>query len=322
MNVNKKNFDPTTCFTFFGSWLKSIEKLNNEHDEYLLFKAIAYYSMYDEEPEFEDSSILSALWALIEREIDISINRRKANFDNDELNEKRQKIIEALIQHPELSYREIGVLTGTNKDMVSRVKRANQLEIEKRIADIARSSSDVVVNGNDGDGVNDSDTMRRDTRQTMLQMTDEDMKQVTLLDRIQERLSCEDCIQIEINEKKRYSTRGKWIHAYNMWLKKIEGEYVKAILETYLSSHAETRSQKNMGNRYGRIIKGWNNRTQEPIVVYPCGYLPNNIQHNISEIPIDYYLSEDEYLDIEEERKLLEETISDELQYIDDELPF
>lgn len=186
MNVNKKNFDPTTCFTFFGSWMKSIEKLNNEHDEYLLFKAIAYYSMYDEEPDFEDSPILSALWTLIEREIDISINRRKVNFNNDELNEKRQKIIEALIEHPELSYREIGVLTGTNKDMVARVKHSNQLEIKKRLADIARSNSGDVVNDSDVDVVNDgdidNDTMQRDTRHTMLQLDETITDELKYLD--------------------------------------------------------------------------------------------------------------------------------------------
>ena len=175
---NKKPFDPTTCFTFFGSWLKVIEALETEQDRnstaYSLFKAIAEYSMYDTEPDFSEHPTLKAFWGMFEKEIDISVTRRKSGFAQDEMNEKYQSIITAIANHPNASLRVIADLTNTNKDMVSRVKRKHRKEIEEAIENVSYVSDDVGVVSNTVDNCNviytddvtDSNSMRHDTDET------------------------------------------------------------------------------------------------------------------------------------------------------------
>ena len=81
----KKAFDPTVCFSFFGSWLNTIERLETANDQesmsFMLFKAIAYYSLYGIEPEFDmederNNITCGALWEVIGNEIDNSIKNR------------------------------------------------------------------------------------------------------------------------------------------------------------------------------------------------------------------------------------------------------
>lgn len=184
---NKKPFDPTTCFTFFGSWLKSIEALETEQDKnstaYTLFKAIANYSMYDIEPDFSNNPILNAFWILVEKEIDISIGNRKRGFADDELNAKYQSIINAIVEHPKASLREIGSITGTDKEMVRRIKKkyAEQIQtaLDNAVTVDANSNSSVNVDANPNNSVNNdfnyndydtvSDSMRQDTDETARQ---------------------------------------------------------------------------------------------------------------------------------------------------------
>lgn len=168
---NKKAFDPTNNFTFFGSWLKAMEALETEQDRksnaYMFFKAIANYSMYDETPNF-DTPALKALWSLVEKEIDISIGKRKNNFANDEMNEKYQSIINAVIANPSLSLREIGDITGTNKNMVDRVKRKYAQQINEAIANsvadegIVNDCDSISENYTDSDYYIVNDTMGQD----------------------------------------------------------------------------------------------------------------------------------------------------------------
>ena len=180
---NKKAFDPTVCFMFFGSWLKVIEALETEQDRnsaaYSLFKAIAEYSMYDTEPDFSEHPTLKAFWGMFEKEIDISVTRRKSGFAQDEMNEKYQSIITAIANHPNASLRVIADLTNTNKDMVSRVKRKHRKEIEEAIENVSYDVgvvSNTVDNGNVIyiDDVTDSDSMRHDTDETERQFDFDD----------------------------------------------------------------------------------------------------------------------------------------------------
>lgn len=71
----KKAFDATVCFSFFGTWLEAIEAYETEADTssnaYKLFKAIAYYSMYGVEPEFENSG-LDAMWKFFPERLTIA----------------------------------------------------------------------------------------------------------------------------------------------------------------------------------------------------------------------------------------------------------
>ena len=89
MTDNKKPFDSTVCFTFYGSWVRTIEQLEMDAEEnslaYKLFKAIADYSLYGLEPNFDDLEpfqriTLKAVWETISTEIDNSVARRKRAF--------------------------------------------------------------------------------------------------------------------------------------------------------------------------------------------------------------------------------------------------
>lgn len=177
MSETKKAFDPTVCFMFFGSWLKVIEELETEQDRnsiaYSLFKAIAEYSMYDMEPNFSEHPTLRAFWGMFEKEIDLSVTRRKSGFAQDEMNEKYQTIITAIVNNPNASLRAIADLTNTNKDMVSRVKRKHRKEIEEAIESVScvsddiGDSSDTVSNNSDICIDTDNDSMRHDTDETV-----------------------------------------------------------------------------------------------------------------------------------------------------------
>ena len=191
MNEIKKSFDPTVCFMFFGSWLKVLEGLETEQDKssvsYTLFKAIAEYSMYDIEPDFSEQPTLKAIWIMFEKEIDLSVTRRKRGFAQDEMNEKYQTIITAITHNPDASLRAIADLTHTTKDMVDRVKKKYHKEIEEAIENASRSSVGVEVASNTVvnskaiyvDDISDSYSVRQDTDETMRQTSytydDEDL---------------------------------------------------------------------------------------------------------------------------------------------------
>lgn len=128
MENGKKIFDSAICFTFYGSWVETICKLETDADRaspaYMLFKFIADYSMYEDEPDFDayapSVNVLRAFWPLFEKEIDNSVDRRKKGFVVEEPNKKQQKILCLHHQYPELSYREIAKTLGISKSMVGR----------------------------------------------------------------------------------------------------------------------------------------------------------------------------------------------------------
>ena len=143
----KKAFDATVCFSFFGTWLEAIEAYETEADTssnaYKLFKAIAYYSMYGVEPEFENSG-LDAMWKILSREIDNSVSRRKCRFGKEEVTEREQAVIDAWKVSPHASVREVAMTTGIHRSSVERIKRKywRQLEEVRRTA-IAAGDSDI-----------------------------------------------------------------------------------------------------------------------------------------------------------------------------------
>ena len=128
MENGKKIFDSAICFTFYGSWVETICELETDADRaspaYMLFKFIADYSMYEDEPDFDahkpSIKALRAFWPLFEKEIDNSVNRRKKGFVVEEPNKKHQKILRLHYQSPGLSYREIAKTLGISKSMVGR----------------------------------------------------------------------------------------------------------------------------------------------------------------------------------------------------------
>lgn len=123
----KRPFIREACFTFFGDWASTIEQLETEQDTssaaYTLFKAIADYSLYDIDPDFEHFPQLAIFWPMLERQIDSSVDRRRKNFADEESNERRQEVVDIIKAHPEFSCRAIQELTGVGKSTVNRIKR-------------------------------------------------------------------------------------------------------------------------------------------------------------------------------------------------------
>lgn len=180
----KKAFDATVCFSFFGTWLEAIEAYETEADTssnaYKLFKAIAYYSMYGVEPEFENSG-LDAMWKILSREIDNSVSRRKCRFGKEEVTEREQAVIDAWKALPHASVREVAMTTGIHRSSVERIKRKywRQLEELRRTAIAAGDSECVSSNSQDGaidcsrsNGI--TETRQRDTTEEMLFDEDEE----------------------------------------------------------------------------------------------------------------------------------------------------
>ncbi len=132
MNDNKKPFDSTVCFTFYGSWVRTIEQLETAAEDnsiaYKLFKAIADYSLYDTEPDFDNLEpfqriALKAIWEPISTEIDNSVSRRKRGFANEKPTELQEAIIAECIKSPHDSCRAIGDAVGASKSEVDRVRK-------------------------------------------------------------------------------------------------------------------------------------------------------------------------------------------------------
>lgn len=401
----RKIFDPTNSFTFFGSWVNAIEKAEKVSIEtaYRFFKAICYYSMYDETPDFEDNPLLSMSWEVIEKEIDHSVNRRKRNFDKDTINEDYQKIINAIVEHPNSSLREIADITGTSKDMVSRVKKKYSKEIQDRQSkanEECTDDSDCDVDGytvNDidsdtnSDTVNDSDTdsdtMRQDSatvdispkaenhsvlennndvkecrvmtisnpkkeqseeeythrgitrllhskgrntdisdedlaemKQDLLAMLEDEFgfleKYSDLVGRLSNYYKLNEqvwCLQqILIKERrerlfriKRFRSHessiqheSKYINQCGHDLKSSlpylsEERNVERIIKKYLSNHHESKYLKTIGDKYGRLINGWNAELQEPHMVYSMTPFPTGSKHKTDNIPESYYMDDE-----------------------------
>lgn len=120
----KKPYDTTMSFSVFGSWFETMERLRVSQGvevAYSLFTAIANYSRFYECPDFEDGSILQIFWPVIQKEIDLSLKRRGANFSSEEADERRRLVIATYSENPSLSVREIAERTGVSKSAVGRI---------------------------------------------------------------------------------------------------------------------------------------------------------------------------------------------------------
>lgn len=152
MENQKKEFDSTVSFMFFADWFEAIEDAETDADReseaYMLFKAIANYSLFDKEPDFEKypaNRSFKRFWSMLSGQIDASIKNRKRGFrDTDGKTENAKKVIAAYRENPHASVREISDKTGVSKSEVQRVKR-------KYLSDI--DIPDIVPNSVPGAGV-------------------------------------------------------------------------------------------------------------------------------------------------------------------------
>lgn len=131
MDTPKKEFDPTVCFTFFSDWMSAIVDAETESDmqseAYMLFKSIADYSLYGEEPDFDNNTACKSFkrfWPMIANQIDTSIKNRKRGFKTGSgPTEKAQKVIEECKRSPKASLRQIEKVTGVSKSEAGRIKQ-------------------------------------------------------------------------------------------------------------------------------------------------------------------------------------------------------
>ncbi|MCI9118405.1 MAG: MarR family transcriptional regulator [Flavonifractor sp.] len=191
--TEKRPFDPAMSFTFFGSWFETLERLKESQGveaAYNLFEAIANYSRYYDAPNFEDGSIAQIFWPMIQREIDLSLKRRGANFSSEKTEERRQKVISAHLDNPSLTVREIEELTSIPKSTVNRIlqkwadDREAEQEIEKEI-DTMGLGRDGTVGQPNIDPLNCSSS-------DWGNLAEGERKEFSLLDRIQARIASAD----------------------------------------------------------------------------------------------------------------------------------
>ena len=156
LKTEKEAFDPTMSFSFFGSWYETLERLKESQGvevAYNLFEAIANYSRYYDAPNFEDGSITQIFWPMIQREIDLSLKRRGANFTSEEAEERRQQVVAAYLKNPSLSIRDIAELTGVSKSAVGRILREEEKEVDTtglgRDRTVGQSDSDGLIAENE-----------------------------------------------------------------------------------------------------------------------------------------------------------------------------
>jgi hypothetical protein len=142
LGIRNVPFDPTVCFTVFGNWIEAMNDIEDASDltckPYMFMKAIADYSMFNEEPDFEMAANrwFKPFWPTIAQQINSSVENRQKGFKQTAVTKKEAKVIDAFRRNPEASVREIAGITGVNKSSVDRIRR----KYAKRISDPAAAA--------------------------------------------------------------------------------------------------------------------------------------------------------------------------------------
>lgn len=281
----KKTFDVAECFTFYGNWVEAIETLETDADRnstaYMLFKAIAEYSMYGAEPDFEKdkaSRPFRAFWPMLSDDINRSVKRRQRGFRvSDAPDEIEQRIIKGFKDNPNIGQRELARMLGVDKSKVNRTYRKYVL-----------SDTDIAI---DNDTDSDNDSMRHETVETVRHFP-ERVDIHSLDDETEATLLVGGSL---IREKDNYTSYA-WKKARFDRLERAslspntDAGKIARTLARYLSTHEETPLQRKYGDRYGRFILGWDAEWGEPIIGYSVGFAPHETQaNNIAVVPETYY---------------------------------
>ena len=150
MNDTRKAFDSTVCFTIFGSWDEAIANLETEADKHspahMLYRAIASYSLYGDEPDFDSLDpatrlAMKSLWKVVSGDIDVSISKRQKGFAPEKPSVAQEAIIKEYIKRPDASIREIAEVTGTSKSTVERTKRKYAAQIREGVKALKEKES-------------------------------------------------------------------------------------------------------------------------------------------------------------------------------------
>ena len=270
-----------------------------------MFKAIANYSMYGEEPNF-DNAPLRAWWRVTARGIDSSMGRRRKKFAPEEVTERERIVIDALIRHPDASIRDIWQETGVHRSSVDRIRKKYRAIIEQgQTANF--HTNDSACNSDSHSCNSTGETRQRDSEVFP---------------------ECPNVILDFSNRKgtdnynHAYGVRARWNYLYHQWQQAITDEKICAILDKYLSSNAESPMLKRLGDRYGRIIDGWNMDKHRPNVLYAFWPFSRTTSHNINGIPFEYFGTPVQRREYQEEQAVFESHLSIECCNMKGDLPF
>lgn len=146
--TQKKPFDSSICFTFFGSWAETIEGLESDTDKkspaYQLYKAISNYSLYGLEPDFNSLEpqiklVMQSFWKTLSSDIDQSKARRKRGFAAEKPTESQDAVIRECIKRPNASIRDVAEVTGVSKSSVERIKKLFAKQIQEGIESLRKN---------------------------------------------------------------------------------------------------------------------------------------------------------------------------------------
>lgn len=142
-NTEKKPFDRSKRFTIYGSWMENFTKLEKYGVEvpYTLFKGIAEYALFGYDPDFSSfesdhgfdngllRDMLEQIYISIRPNIDTSIKNSKANFADEERNERELMVVNFKRDNPAATIREIELATGVPKTTIGRILKTYAHEI-------------------------------------------------------------------------------------------------------------------------------------------------------------------------------------------------
>lgn len=95
----------------------------------------------------------------------------------------------------------------------------------------------------------------------------------------------------------------------------------KSIIDKFLATHTESRALRQIGDKYGRFIRGWDETEQEPVILYSTSFVPSRLmRHDLTGIPEWYYRPE-LYMDEDDYSRFVDSN-PDVNSQDDDDLPF
>ncbi len=325
MEEQKKVYDTTVAFTFFGDWVEAIEDFETEEDRnskaYMLFRAIAEYSMYDIEPDFDNgeaSRAFKAFWPILSKQILSSRKQRQRGRGFvvvDGPDDTEQKIINEFVKCPSVGQREVARKLGIDKNKVHRTVRKYAAAISDANAN-AITNADAIATattkrGTAWDGTGQWDSLPTGNNEAVLTVND------TLI-------KSDDDAAAYRWKKARYDR----LERMGLSPDTAAGKIART-LARYLSTHEETPLQKKYGDKYGRFVLGWDAKLKEPIIGYSVGYVPHELEVNkIADVPEWYYTETEWMRKIECIKHGIREPerpagyVDTESAYNDDSLPF
>lgn len=165
--------------------------------------------------------------------------------------------------------------------------RENNVALQGEILDLQDKNNALEVHRNNTDITNTTviETATNDTFAVDLP-AEENKEEPTIFSTKEEQVSFRNS-DVGYKFKTKYQSRLRSAQ----WRNTADGIKIEQILKKYLSTHRESDELKRLGDKYGRIINGWDSEKQTPIIVYATSFLTQaQMKHNIDGIPKEYYI--------------------------------